>query len=101
MAFPWGNMFAAVMDITLPELRGSAFALALLFQTVSSLASPFILTYIQGLIGLGNAILLICIGAWGISLVIMILLYFSIPRDVEQLRRHMAYRSHLEARLER
>ena len=101
MAFPWGNMFAAVMDITLPELRGSAFALALLFQTVSSLVSPYILTYVQGLVGLGNAILWICIGAWGISIIIMILLFFSIPRDVEQLRRHMAYRSHLEARLER
>jgi MFS transporter, Spinster family, sphingosine-1-phosphate transporter len=101
MAFPWGNMFAAVMDITLPELRGSAFALALLFQTVSSLVSPLIFTYVQSLVGLGNAILWICIGAWLISIFIIILLFFRIPQDVEQLRRHMAYRSHLEARLER
>jgi MFS family permease len=101
MAFPWGNMFAAVMDITLPELRGSAFALALLFQTVSTLVSPLILTYFQEMIGLGNAILWICIGAWVISMIIVILLFFFIPQDVEQLRRHMAYRSHLEARLDR
>jgi MFS transporter, Spinster family, sphingosine-1-phosphate transporter len=101
MAFPWGNMFAAVMDITLPELRGSAFALVLFFQAVSSLISPSILNYVQGLVGLGNAILWICLGAWGISIIILILLIFSIPRDVEQLRRHMAYRSHLEVRFER
>jgi len=101
MAFPWANMFAAVMDITLPELRGSAFAFALLFQAVSSLVSPIILTYVQGLVGLSNAVLWICIGAWVISIIIIILLFFFIPQDVEQLRRHMAYRSYLEARLER
>jgi MFS transporter, Spinster family, sphingosine-1-phosphate transporter len=101
MAFPWGNIFAAVMDVTVPELRGSAFALALLFQAVSSLVSPIVLTYIQGLVGLSNAILWICIGAWVVSIIIIILLFFFISQDVEQLRRHMAYRSHLEARLER
>ena len=101
MAFPWSNIFASVMDITLPELRASAFALALVFQTIGVLVSPFILSLVQGTIGLIDTILWLSIGAWAICFVILVLLLIFVPRDIEKLRRHMAYRSHLEVRLQR
>jgi MFS family permease len=101
MAFPWSNIFASVMDITLPELRASAFGLALVFQTVSVLVSPLILSLGQRTVGLIDTIVWLSIGAWAICLVILVLLLIFVPRDIEKLRRHMAYRSHLEVRLQK
>jgi MFS family permease len=100
MAFPWSNIFASVMDITLPELRASAFGLALIFQTIGVLVSPLILSLAQRTMGLIDTLLWLSIGAWAICLVILVLLLIFVPRDIEKLRRHMAYRSHLEVRLQ-
>jgi len=100
MTFPWSNMFASVMDITLPELRASAFAFVLVFQTLGVLVSPFILSLVQRYVGLIDAIMWLSIGAWAVCLVILVLLLILVPRDIEELRRHMAYRSHLEVRLQ-
>ena len=101
MAFTLPNLFASFMDIVLPELRASAFGVALLFQTVSMLISPSLYSFFQSTLGRVNALLWICIGAWVICTVVLIRLFSSIPKDIENYRRHMAYRAHLEARLQR
>lgn len=99
-AFPWPNILASLMDITLPELRASIFAVALIFQTISIIVSSLIFSWVQQLGSLADAVFFLCIGAWTICLVLLVLLLNYLPRDIEQLRRHMAYRSHLETRLE-
>lgn len=101
MAFTWSNVFASLMDITLPELRASAFALALVFQMLGASISPFVLSLARGLFGWGGAILWTCVGACVICLFLLLRALFLIPGDIELLRRHMAYRSHLEARLQK
>lgn len=101
MAFSWPSLIASILDITLPELRASANALALLCRSIGMMISPFLLSLFRAQMGLGNAILWTCIGSWVICAFFLIGMLFYIPRDIEQLRRHMAYRSHLEARFAR
>ncbi len=100
MSFTWPNIVASVMDITLPELRATANALVLLFQAVGTFIVPVLVFFLQARIGLGPAILWTTIGPWMLCLAILIALLFLLPGEIERLRRHMAYRSHLEARLQ-
>ena len=101
MAFTWPNIIASILDITLPEFRSTAIAIVLLTQAIGALVGPWIVALYQDQLGLGNAILFVCLGAWGISLILQIGLLVFVPKELELLRRHMAYRSHLEARLEK
>ena len=100
MAFALPNLFASIMDVALPEVRASACALGLLFQAISFLVTPWIFSMVQGFLNVGDAILWICVSAWMICLMILSGLFIFIPKDIERLRRHMAYRSQLEVRLE-
>lgn len=101
MAFILPNLFASIMDVALPELRASASALGLLSQSISILIAPSILTFVYGYLNLRDAILWTCITAWVICILICVGLFLFLRKDIEGLRRHMAYRSHLEARLAR
>jgi MFS family permease len=101
MSFLWPNMIASVMDITLPELRSSAIAIVLFFQALGYITGPIFTNLLLNYTDEANAILLVCVGAWVASIPCLLRLLFSMPKDVERLRRHMAYRSHLEARLTR
>lgn len=100
MAFALPNLFASILDVALPEVRSSACALGLLFQAISIVVTPWIFSRVQDYLNVGNAILWTCIGAWMTCLIISVGLFLFIPKDIERLRRQMAYRSHLEARLE-
>lgn len=100
MAFALPNLFASIMDVALPEVRASACALGLLFQSISILVTPWIFSMVKGFLNMGDAILWICVGAWMICLLISVGLFLFIPKDIESLRQHMAYRSQLEVRFE-
>jgi len=93
------NLVAMIMDITLPEIRGSACALGLFFQTLTFLITPIILSIGQTYLPISALILWVCISAWVIGLGLIGWLFIRIPKDIEDLRRHMAYRSMLETRL--
>ncbi len=99
MAFTWPNLIASVLDITLPELRASAIAIIFLLRAIGIIISPRILSMLGAQVGIQDALMWICIGSWGVCLIFCYGLLFFIPQEMEQLRRHMAYRSHLEARL--
>mgnify|MGYP001083741402 CR=1 FL=1 len=99
MSFTWPNIAASLLDITLPEVRGTAIGIVLFFQSIGNLVGARIVTQIEVQAGSANAILWVSIGGWMVSLVLLIALFFFIPKDIEKLRRHMAYRSHLEARV--
>ena len=101
MAFSLPNLFASIMDVTLPEVRASAGAVGLLFQTISIMITPVFFSIGQNFFPIGDLILGICIGGWVVCLGISILLLFWILKDIEELRRHLAHRSYLEARLSR
>ncbi len=101
MAFVWPNMLATIMDISLPEVRSTAISVVLLLQALGALIAPMLVSRIQGITGLGNAILFVCIGGWGMCFLMHLVLMVTLPKDIEALRQHLAYRSKLEARLER
>ena len=100
MSFTWPNLIASILDTALPELRASASSILLLFQSLGALLGPWLVSILQQGLGLGNAILAVCLGSWGICLVLQFGLLIHIPKNIEELRQHMAYRSHLEARLQ-
>jgi hypothetical protein len=99
MAFVLPNLFASLMDVALPEIRATASAVGLLFQSISIMVTPWIFSVFKGYFSIGDAILWLGIGMWSLCTLICVGLFFFIPGDVENHRRHMAYRSHLEARL--
>lgn len=99
MALTLPNLFAMVFDVTLPEIRASASAVCLIFQTLSILIAPMLVSIGQSFLSIGETILWICIGAWLISIILMVGLLLRIHKDIEDLRRHMAHRSYLETRL--
>jgi predicted MFS family arabinose efflux permease len=99
MAFTLPNLFAMVLDVTLPEIRALASAACLLIQTLSILIAPLLFSFGQRFASIGDTILWICIGAWVICTALLVGLFLRIPKEIEDLRRHMAYRSLLETRL--
>jgi len=99
MAFSRPNIMASVMDVTLPEVRSTAYGVLLLFETLGTLVSPILVILLQRWVGLGTAILWVGIGSWLVCTLLQIGLIIRLPKDIEKLRRHMAYRSHLEMRL--
>jgi MFS family permease len=101
LAFVWPNVLATIMDISLPEVRSTAISVVLLLQALGALIGPMLVSRIQGFTGLGNAILFVCIGGWGMCFLMHLVLMVTLPKDIEALRQHLAYRSQLEARLER
>jgi MFS family permease len=101
LPFVWPNISAAIMDVTLPELRGSASAIFFVFQMIGSLLSPIFVRLLFGEIGLIGSTTWVCVGAWVMSLVLLFILKSYLPKDIEELRRHMAYRSQLESNLQK
>lgn len=99
MALTLPNLFAMILDVTLPEIRASACGLGLIFQTFSILITPMIFSIGRNHLSVGNSILWMCVGSWVICLGLCGGLFIRIHKDVEELRRHMAHRSFLEARL--
>jgi len=99
MSFSWPNVIAMVFEVTLPEVRSFTTAIVLALQALGGLGGPFLVSLLQTRLGLRAAILSVAIGAWLLGLLLMAGLIIFLPVDVENLRRHMAYRSHLERRL--
>ena len=99
MVFPWPNLYALIMDITLPEIRGTASAIFLFFQSLGGILSPIFVSIFKNKIGLIGSTVWTSISAWGISIILLVVLLFRIPKDDEKLRKHLAYRSHIETQV--
>jgi MFS transporter, Spinster family, sphingosine-1-phosphate transporter len=99
MSFSWPNLIAVVFDVSVPEVRSFVTAILLGLQALSGLITPALIPLLQIRLGLRTTILSLSIGAWLVGLLVTCGLFFTLPHDIENLRRHMAYRSHLERRL--
>ncbi|PMP75339.1 MAG: hypothetical protein C0180_01565, partial [Aciduliprofundum sp.] len=76
----------AVMDITEPELRGSATAYLNIFGKLGSSVAPLMGGILGEAVSLQYAIILVSVIAWIICGILFIALIFTMPRDVEKLR---------------
>ena len=101
MSFSSPNIIGSILDITLPEFRGSAISISLLSQTLGAIIGPGIVLLLLNRFDVGSAIIWVSLGAWLMGLLVLGALVKPIPAEIEHLRKHMAYRSHLEARLKR
>lgn len=99
MGFVRPNMLASIQDVTLPEIRGTAYGLFLLSEALGTLFASFIVSFLHLSLDLGRVILVTCVGGWLFSFIVQLILLKTLPAEVESLRRHMAYRSQLELRL--
>ena len=99
LALTLPNLFASIMDVTLPEIRASALAIGLFAQTLSFLITPPLFSYGQKFFPIADLMLWICSGLWVICLFLLLGLFFVLHKDIEALRRHMAYRGLVETRL--
>jgi len=99
MSFTWPNLIAVIFEVTLPEERSFTTGIMLALQTLGGLVGPFLVSLLQPMLGLRTAILAMSVGAWMFGFLIVGGLFFTLPRDAENLRRRMAYRCQLERRL--
>ncbi len=90
MAGPSVN--AAVMDITEPELRGSALAYLNFFSAAGSTVGPFLGGVLGAAISLKYAITLISSVTWVAQGILFAILIFTMPGDVKKLREILKYR---------
>ena len=90
MAGPSVN--AAVMDITEPELRGSATAYLNFFGSAGSSVGPFLAGVIATAISLQYAITVISSLTWIVCGIVFTILIFTMPKDVKKFRNIMKAR---------
>jgi len=96
MPFAAPNMVASVYDVTVPEVRSTANAVFNFFDQIGAATSPLLAGLIAVRSSLGNAILLISVGAWALCFVFQIAASFFMPEDVKALREEMQKRAAAE-----
>ncbi len=96
MPFAAPNMVACVYDVTVPEVRSTANAVFNFFDQIGAATSPLLAGLIAVRSSLGNAILIISVGAWALCFVFQILASFFMPADVRALRMIMRERAEAE-----
>ncbi|MFW5713632.1 MAG: MFS transporter [Brevefilum sp.] len=100
-SFSWPNVIAIIFSITLPEVRSFTTSIGMALRALGGLIGPYLVSVLQFRMGLRAAILTVTIGGWLLGFLSLIGMYVTLPKDMENLRRHMAYRSHLERRLDK
>jgi MFS family permease len=99
MPFAAPNMVASIYDVTVPEVRSTANAVFNFFDQIGAATSPLLAGLIAVRSSLGNAILIISVGAWALCFVFQIAASFFMPADVKALRGEMARRAAAEKAL--
>jgi MFS transporter, Spinster family, sphingosine-1-phosphate transporter len=100
MALERPNVIAMVFDMTLPELRSTSISIMMLFQLIGSIIGPILVGFLIPFTGLRNGLLWVSVGAWLISLFLLMSVYCLMPHEIEWLRKQMAYRSQLEKQIQ-
>jgi MFS family permease len=90
MPFAAPNMIASVYDVTLPGVRSTANAVFNFFDQVGSAIAPALAGWIAVRSSLGNAILIISVGAWALCFVFQLVASCFMPGDVMVLRKQLA-----------
>ncbi len=94
--FASANVISTVMDITLPEVRSTAYAVESFIESGGAALAPLIAGFIARGSSLHNAILIICLSTWALCAVFFAITAFFVPRDVRDLRAQMRERADYE-----
>jgi MFS family permease len=87
------NIVSSINDITLPEVRSTAFSIQYFIENIGAAIAPALAGYIATKISLGYAILIITVIARIIAAGFMGLAALHIPSDIKQLRDDMQMRA--------
>ena len=93
-------IFAMLFDITLPEIRATATSMLFISQMVGLGLSWALISAMQKSFDAWIILFSVTLTSILVNLLLSAGLFKRMPVEVENLRRHMAYRSQLEARLE-
>lgn len=94
------NIIATVYDITLPEVRSTAYAIESFVESAGATVAPLLAGLIAVRSSLGNAILLICVSTWALCTVFLGVAAYLVPADIELLRAQMRERADHERALQ-
>jgi len=87
------NVLSSFYDVTEPEIRSSTNAVQSFVEAIGSALAPLLAGIIADRSTLGNAILVICTGAWVLCFAFFIFAARYIPKDIDDLRKKLAARA--------
>jgi MFS family permease len=93
MPFSSPNVIATVYDITVPEVRSTAQAVEYFIENLGAAFAPILAGSLSLVYGKGNAILWICVVAWGLCFLLYLGALLTIDQDIHGLRTQMAERA--------
>ncbi len=93
MPFAAPNVLATIYDVTPPEVRSSANAVAYFFEQIGSSIAPTLAGVLAASITLGGSILLISVVAWALCFVFLIFTSTYVTRDVKDLHAQLTERA--------
>jgi MFS family permease len=87
------NVIATVYDVTVPEVRSTAQAVEYFIENIGAASAPALAGALSLMYGQGNAILWVCVIAWGLCFVFYLGALFTVDKDIHNLRTQMAERA--------
>ncbi len=93
------NLVSTISDITLPEVRSTAYAIQSFIELAGSALAPLMAGLIAVRSSLHTAILLICVTAWVVCSLFLGYAAYRVPADIETLRGQMRERAERELRV--
>jgi len=96
MPFAAPNVASTIFDITLPEVRSTAYAVENFGELIGASAAPLLAGLIAVRASLGQAILWICVSTWLVCFVFLLLAALAAPRDIRTLRKQLQARAEIE-----
>ncbi len=87
------NVISTVSDVTPPEVRSTALAVQSFIESGGAALAPLLAGFLALSSTLGNAILIICVGAWAICALFFGLATTFVTDDIQTLRHEMQRRA--------
>lgn len=87
------NVIAIVYDVTLPEIRSTAFAVESFIESAGAALAPLMTGIIADNSSIQEAMLWICVTAWALCFVFFVVAAFLIPKDVATLHSQLRQRA--------
>jgi MFS transporter, Spinster family, sphingosine-1-phosphate transporter len=87
------NVISTVYDITLPEVRSTAYAIESFIESIGAATAPLIAGIIADQSSLKNAILIISVSTWLLCALFFAIAIRYVPADVASLRKQMQERA--------
>lgn len=94
--FASANVISTVYDVTLPEVRSTAVAVENFIESAGAALAPLIAGSIADAFSLSDAILWICLSAWGLCTIFFIATAYWVPNDIRKLHTELKLRAESE-----